>query len=149
MNVYFYITLKQNEGVFGQNLSSTRRGALIGTSIRWAPAYGVVGTASRVDYFITNELSIGTNFMVYQNLFNDMGFGPSLQYFFTEKVFTQINVDIYQQSSFDGASFARWGLLNLDTKLGYWQKIGDNVAVAPMLNIGYYPGIELGLAINI
>jgi len=87
--------------------------------------------------------------MVYQNFYISMGFGPSLQYFFTEKVFTQINVDIYQQYSFDGASFARWGLLILDTKLGYWQKIGDNVAVAPMLNIGRYPGIELGLSKNI
>jgi len=138
----------QNVVVSKQNLSSSR-GIVIGTSYS-RNAWGDVTNASRVDYFITKELSIGANLAVTLPWFDPtlqiITLAPSAQYFITDKVFAQINVGVFSYLSSGSLTDTRWGIIDVRANVGYWQSIGEKFAVAPMINISTSPGMGMGLA---
>ena len=118
-------------------------GSNLGITI--TPYFSLNGNVT-ADYFLMDGLSVGGNLGLItrgQSLRNLISLAPSVKYFVMGDIFAMVSAHVL--SIYGEALYV--GLYSLNAGVGYWYGIGENVVVAPMLNLSSgNPGIPSALS---
>lgn len=109
-----------------------------------ADTYGNV----TADYFIMDGLSVGGNLGLGISSATTISLAPSAKYFVIGDIFAMVSADVL--SIEEGTTEV--GLNSLNAGVGYWYALGENVVVAPTLNLSDLTnnlGIGLGMGISV